>query len=533
MARLPVVDGDTGDWGTILNDFLQVSHNTDGTLQTSVVQQAGAVTAINVKAYGAKGDGSADDTAAIATAINAVANGGQVYFPAGTYNTSTITLPSGVWLVGAGYEATVIKLKANTNSHLVMTANFTSLTGTNTATTGVPFNFGIMNLTLDANKAANATGGYGIAIYGYGYSLQNIIVRNANSWGIWTEWSTSSASPGNDSMEAFVSNFKVHDCNGGGISHQGPHDSQFINGILYNNGTGSSTTATIDMPVDGKANGSTFSDIHIWGGTYNYGFRIASSGILLNGCQCEGGLIAQILLTASLNQIIATKLFDGGVNTSTTKGLVLGANVNNCRIEVKVENCGGGVLDISASGINANDYAIIGSYYGGTSAPSPAVIGSYDSQSTVTMTVLNNGTATSDSKIITPGAIQNQGFTVAQSWGGGIGVNVQPSSNDAFLMRTTADSQSGLVIFPNSSTQSANLIRVQDSSYIDRFTVSMNGVTTVGAKNGLSALTFGGYKSSAGAPTTGTWATGDMVLDSAGAWWICTTAGTPGTWIGG
>lgn len=37
MARLPIVGGDAGNWGTILNEFLQVSHATDGTLASGVV----------------------------------------------------------------------------------------------------------------------------------------------------------------------------------------------------------------------------------------------------------------------------------------------------------------------------------------------------------------------------------------------------------------------------------------------------------------------------------------------------------------
>lgn len=36
MTRLPQVGGDEGNWGTILNDFLSVSHNEDGTLKEDI-----------------------------------------------------------------------------------------------------------------------------------------------------------------------------------------------------------------------------------------------------------------------------------------------------------------------------------------------------------------------------------------------------------------------------------------------------------------------------------------------------------------
>lgn len=54
---------------------------------------------------------------------------------------------------------------------------------------------------------------------------------------------------------------------------------------------------------------------------------------------------------------------------------------------------------------------------------------------------------------------------------------------------------------------------------------------TVSGKNGLAPRTFTGRKTTAGAPTTGTWAVDDEVIDSAGVLWRCTVAGTPGTWI--
>ncbi|HEX4662265.1 MAG TPA: hypothetical protein VH144_01490 [Candidatus Saccharimonadales bacterium] len=37
MSRLPTPGGDNGTWGAVLNDFLNVSHNTDGTLKSTAV----------------------------------------------------------------------------------------------------------------------------------------------------------------------------------------------------------------------------------------------------------------------------------------------------------------------------------------------------------------------------------------------------------------------------------------------------------------------------------------------------------------
>ncbi|MGW2720849.1 hypothetical protein [Streptomyces sp. NPDC001492] len=59
---------------------------------------------------------------------------------------------------------------------------------------------------------------------------------------------------------------------------------------------------------------------------------------------------------------------------------------------------------------------------------------------------------------------------------------------------------------------------------------SGTGVAALGKKNGLANIRLAGFKGTAGAPTTGTWTAGDVVLDSAGAWHLCTASGTPGSW---
>ncbi len=70
----------------------------------TTVLEGDGISPVNVKAFGAKGDGATDDTAAIAAAIGAVpATGGVLYFPPGMYiTTGGFTILNPTEVVGAG-----------------------------------------------------------------------------------------------------------------------------------------------------------------------------------------------------------------------------------------------------------------------------------------------------------------------------------------------------------------------------------------------------------------------------------------------
>lgn len=116
----------------------------------------GAVT-YSVKNYGARGNGTANDTAAIKACIDAVANagGGSAYFPTGTYkifkgtgsSDPIIPLRSGVTLAGDGQTKSFLKLADNQG-------DFNSLIGPASYYTPLN-NVGLSNLAFNLSSGTN------------------------------------------------------------------------------------------------------------------------------------------------------------------------------------------------------------------------------------------------------------------------------------------------------------------------------------------------------------------------------------------
>ena len=91
MARLPTPGADKNTWGDVLNSFLTVAHNSDGSLQPAALKAAGAVTAINGSTPDATGAVTivTDNAASVnGVAISGTPATGQVLQATGT-NTAT------------------------------------------------------------------------------------------------------------------------------------------------------------------------------------------------------------------------------------------------------------------------------------------------------------------------------------------------------------------------------------------------------------------------------------------------------------
>jgi hypothetical protein len=159
MTRLPDVGEEA--WGDVLNEFLLVAHNTDGTPRDKHLGALAATVGlsdlntintptnppvkspllshngtqliwrttieINVRDYGAKGDGVTDDTEAIQAAINA-AGSGLVVFPSGVFMIRGIKVRNkGTALRGDGRFGTRIKRHSGTEPLIDMSGTGTNL----------------------------------------------------------------------------------------------------------------------------------------------------------------------------------------------------------------------------------------------------------------------------------------------------------------------------------------------------------------------------------------------------------------------
>jgi hypothetical protein len=108
-----------------------IGYTPTGTGSVARTVQAKLRESVSVKDFGAVGNGSTDDTAAIQAAINSLGanTGGTIYFPAGTYRT-TATLnctQRGVTLDGDGADASIIRAEQSTGAVVRFYRRFSGL----------------------------------------------------------------------------------------------------------------------------------------------------------------------------------------------------------------------------------------------------------------------------------------------------------------------------------------------------------------------------------------------------------------------
>lgn len=132
------------------------------------------------KAYGAKGDGTTDDTAAIQAAVNALGSqGGVVYLPPGNYllNSNPVNLGAPVTIQGAGHGATSIRIGSGFTGGSAITVSSDDcmlaglqLRGNSSTTTSNPACHGVTATGVLEFRVFNCTfqyiNGYALRLFG-------------------------------------------------------------------------------------------------------------------------------------------------------------------------------------------------------------------------------------------------------------------------------------------------------------------------------------------------------------------------------
>ena len=145
---------------------------------------------VQVTDYGATGDGTTDDYAAITSAIAALRAGGILYFPTGTYVVgTTLSLPSWITVRGAGTikggltSSTGCTIQQKTGANL--DAVIASSSWLTSGSTYINSPIHLEHIAIDGN-ATNQTGGQGngVALCSYQNHINDVEIHNTLGHGL-------------------------------------------------------------------------------------------------------------------------------------------------------------------------------------------------------------------------------------------------------------------------------------------------------------------------------------------------------------
>ena len=290
-----VLQPDGGDdiGGTYDASTLTYAPDLTGSVEATIQSRLEIFT--SVTDFGATGDGSTNDTAAIQAAISAVP-GQAVYFPSGTYVITANIDPEGCRLIGAGTGNNSV---ANTTLEFSSTYGFVQALENN-------HSYSIEKMELYGSASKTANGQVLVDFSGQNYPM----MRDVRVWqagiGIQIKGGTSVSS-----NYGFLINVDVNQCDIGiNLQYDGAYSgnsASFFGGRLWDNMTAVVIGASISNAL---FSGTSFES------NDTYGFDSLGTNIFFSGCRFEGnGIPGYIRLGAG-------KHVGNGNHWSETLGLV-------------------------------------------------------------------------------------------------------------------------------------------------------------------------------------------------------------------
>lgn len=309
----------------------------------------------DVTSYGATGDGTTDDTAAIQAAIDATSAtiGGVVFFPQGTYKiSSALVMDKYITLKGCGKRSSII-----TSAHA---GDGITSTWTINSTTAVHIN--LEDLAIKNTNGANTGGGF-VDVGGTFIVLKNVYVEGFKYGVIFDQ---------TECAEIDLCDFESPLTGGvwlvDGNDHTGGANQQFTNRISITRCQFNANSGT--ALIDDGGTGHAIVDCNFNGWT-NHIWAAAIIGGAIRGCQFEGAT-GTILLFKAVS-------FNGGDAVGSCVNMFIGAGT--LMVPVAGQSC----IDVTS----LTDIVYDGVYMGNTAVNK--VVNNANCNTTIALRIWNAG----------------------------------------------------------------------------------------------------------------------------------------------
>lgn len=471
---------------------------------------------INVADYGAVGDGATDDTVAVQTAFNAVAaSGGTVVFePGKIYMINGLYQP--IQSIFGGVKPKSGTILQGNNATLKVITN--SSIGYCILNLNQVNNIAIYDLNIvgDVGTHTGSTGefGHGLMIMG----CNNIVLNNlfiTLCWGDAILFSEYAHINGNTDVDVISCEFV--DCRRQGVSVIDLRNATFTGCTFRNIGATAAVSPAAGVDLEPDYVGAVVSNVSFVGCTFNsnnsHGFIAGSSVNVVENIR-----------------LIGCSFYNNGASAITGKSIGTTPSMRNvfeiigCDIkgQVLVDNCKiiGGQIILEEIYTNS-PYAIE------SSADLPfQMIGTSVFVTGTRKAAAIYGATSEGSRKLVQNCKFNQDGNAAADISAWATVGGFVTMDNCQMTRTGAAPATGYTFSGASDFTGFNAKMV--NCYLDpklALGFAQDGLMNRVAQRGWASA----------APTTGTYAVGEIVLNSAPAsagyiGWVCTVAGTPGTW---
>jgi len=507
---------------------------------------------VNVKDFGAKGDGVTDDTAAIQAAIN-LSVSYQLSIPKGTYKiTSTLIVPSNTVITGTG-ASSVFAISSNqladgTRISIKDASNVTIKDIKIVETNEIPVRANVYGtITVDGSVNINLSGievsgsnGAGICILNSQKStLINVYVHDVMADGVHINYGSSNIIITNsnivkccdDCIGFATDNTTYGHVDGLLVNNCVIGDHTIVSGDVRNIGAGVSVIAGTNAVITNNiirncgSSGIRITNLLYGGVGLPSGNVVISDNIIDNVGLCDVSLSEQLRDGISIFNSRNVFISNNKITKSPTQGICISQTAISVKVENNfIANCQLGITAIPVVSTDEQNLKLWSDIaFEDITALAYVSIHNIVIRNNVVQDMLTSG-------------IYVQGSSAENNKIFGISIN----DNILEKLNTSNTSANGIFVsYSDVVDLSRNIVKT-NATALTKYGIG-SGVTNLTRTNNIpystdqaTVIGMSNHYSGGAAPTSGTYLLGDVVWNwnpgSGVLLWVCTAAGTPGTW---